>query len=69
MATSTWIEYRLRQNIRLASGRDITEDIGQALTSERIDRLIELRNEYRENGFDVDVVRISSSTVIEIIEA
>ena len=69
MATNTTLEYRLIQKIKIANGQDKTEYVGQGFgDNEGVARLLKLRDKYRENGFDVDLVKTKRVITTEIIE-
>ena len=69
MATNTTLDYRLVQKIKLANGQDRTEFIGQGFgNNDGVDRLLKLRDKYRSDGFDVDLIKTKRVITTEIIE-
>lgn len=69
MATNTTLDYRLVQKVKLANGQDRTEFIGQGFGDNAgIDRMLKLRDKYRSDGFDVDLIKTRRVITTEIIE-
>jgi hypothetical protein len=65
----TRMDYRLVQNIELANGQTRTVIIDQGLGDNKsIDRMLSLRDMYRDHGDDVDLISWKEVTTTNIIE-
>jgi hypothetical protein len=65
----TKIDYRLVQYIKLANGQKRTEVIELNFgIDEGLKRLLNIRDAYRQNGFDVDLLKFKEVITTQIVE-